>query len=107
MKAVFLTFGIPIALLALMAGVFLLALGEFVAANPSKSGGNAVPAHSSRPTASGAPLSGQVTGQRFARVTPQGVIIENLLTSERQRLTLQSRRTPPIGTAWDHALGSR
>ena len=101
----FFTFGISIALLALMAGVFLLALGEFVAANPSKSGGNAVPAHSSGLTASGAPLSGQLTGQRFARVTPQGVIIENLLTSERQRLTLVApgRRAPgPLGTTlWE------
>jgi hypothetical protein len=101
----FFTLRISIALLALIAGVFLFALGEFVAANPSKSGGNAVPVHSSRPAASGAPLSGQLTGQIFARVTAQGVIIEKGLASKQQPLAPlapEHRALSPLGnTLWD------
>jgi hypothetical protein len=96
---------VSVGLLALLAGVFLLALGEFATAIPSKGSSNALPAYLSGPAASGAPLSGQLTGQTFARVTSQGVIIEKGLVSKQQPLaplTPEHRAWSPLGnTLWD------
>ena len=71
-----------IALLTSLTGVFLLALGGFVTANPSKGDGRALGAHSNRQDTPRAPSSSQLTGRTFARVTPDGVITENLLASQ-------------------------
>ena len=96
---------VSVGLLALLAGVFLLALGEFATAIPSKGSGSALPAHLSGPSASGAPLSGQLTGQMFARVTAQGVTIEKGLASKQQPLaplTPERRAWSPLGNAlWE------
>jgi hypothetical protein len=96
---------VSVGLLALLAGVFVLALGEFATAIPSKGGSNALPAYLSGPAASGAPLSGQLTGQTFARVTSQGVIIEKGLASKQQPLaplTPEHRAWSPLGNAlWE------
>jgi hypothetical protein len=93
---------VSISLLTLMAGIFLVL---FVIPNPSKGGGSALPAHSSGPAASGAPLSGQLTGQMFARVTAQGVTIEKGLASKQQPLALVApgrRALAPLGnTLWE------
>lgn len=93
-----------IALLTSVAGVFLLALGGFVTANPSKGDGSALGAHSNRPDTPRAPWSSQLTGRTFARVTPEGVITENLLASQVKSV---ARATPerfglaPLGnTLW-------
>jgi hypothetical protein len=93
-----------IALLTSVAGVFLLALGGFVTANPSKGDGRALGAHSNRPDMPRAPSSSQLTGRMFARVTPQGVITENLLASPVKsvaRATPERLSLGPLGnTLW-------
>jgi hypothetical protein len=86
-----------IGLLAFVAGVFLVL---FVTANPSKGGGRGLRGHSSGPTTSRAPLSGQLTARTFARVTPKGVSIQNLLASKRQSVARMTRERPePLGNA--------
>jgi len=93
---------VSISLLTLMAGIFLVL---FVTPNPSKGGGNALRANSSESTASRATLSGQLTGGTFARVTPEGVIVENRFASERQLLgpvTPERHAFGPLGnTLWE------
>jgi hypothetical protein len=93
-----------IALLTSVAGVFLLALGGFVTANPSKGDGRVLGAHSNRPDTPRAPSSSQLTGRTFARVTPQGVITENLLASPVKsvaRATPERLSLAPLGnTLW-------
>src|SRR5438552_4027023 len=80
-----------IALLTSVSGVFLLALGGFVTANPSKGDGRALGAHSNRPDTPRAPSSSQLTGRTFARVTPEGVITENLFGSGQKDLARATR----------------
>jgi hypothetical protein len=96
---------VSVGLLAFLAGVFVLALGELATAIPSKGGSNALPAYLSGPAASGAPLSGQLTGQTFSRVTSQGVIIEKGLASKQQPLaplTPEHRASSPLGNVlWE------
>src|SRR5438128_1768241 len=91
---------VSIGLLTVVAGLLFVL---FATANPSKGGGRGFGARSNGPTPS-RPSSGQLTGRTFARVTPNGVITENLLGSERQDL---ARATPerlvlePLGnTLW-------
>src|SRR5436853_4715076 len=91
---------VSIGLLTVVAGLLFVL---FATANPSKGGGRGFGARSNGPTPS-RPSSGQLTGRTFARVTPNGVITENLLGSERQDL---ARSTPerlvlgPLGnTLW-------
>src|SRR5437764_5064084 len=91
---------VSIGLLTVVAGLLFVLFGT---ANPSKGGGRGFGARSNAPTLS-RPSSGQLTGRTFARVTPNGVITENLLGSERQDL---ARATPerlvlePLGnTLW-------
>src|SRR5690242_14099990 len=69
-------------LLTLMTGVFL-ALGKFVTANPSNGAGQ-LRGHSSELNSPRAPLGAQSTAGAFARVTPQGVFIENGIASQGQ-----------------------
>jgi hypothetical protein len=96
---------VSVGVLALLAAVFLLGLGEFATAIPSKGGGSALSASTSGPAASGAPLSGQVTGQTFARVTAQGVTIEKGLASKQRPLaplTPEHGALSPLGnTLWE------
>ena len=80
-----------IALLTSVSGVFLLALGGFVTANPSKGDGRALGAHSNRPDTPRAPSSSQLTGRTFARVTPEGVITQNLFGSGQKDLARATR----------------
>jgi len=98
----FLNLRVSISLLTLMAGIFLVL---FVTPNPSKGGGNALRANSSESPQSRARLSGQPTGGTFARVTPEGVIMENLFASERQPLAPvapERRALGPVGnTLWE------
>jgi hypothetical protein len=98
----FLNLRVSISLLTLMAGIFLVL---FVTPNPSKGGGNALRANSSGSPQSRARLSGQPTGGTFARVTPEGVIMENLFASERQPLppvAPERRALGPLGnTLWE------
>src|SRR5436305_11895135 len=91
---------VSIGLLTVVAGLLFVL---FATANPSKGGGRGFGARSNGPTPS-RPSLGQLTGRTFARVTPNGVITENLLGSERQDL---ARATPerlvlePLGnTLW-------
>ena len=91
---------VSIGLLTVVAGVLVVL---FATVNPSKGGGRGFGARSNGPTPS-RPLSGQLTGRTFTRVTPNGVITEKLLGSERQDL---ARATPerlvlkPLGnTLW-------
>jgi hypothetical protein len=92
---------VSIGLLTFVAGVFLVL---FVTANPSKGGGRGLRARSNGPTASRAPLSGQLTGRTFARVTPEGIMTQDLLASERQSVaptTRQQHALQPLGnTLW-------
>ena len=92
---------ISIGLLTIVAGVFFVL---FATANPSRGGGHGLGARSNGPVAPSPLLSRQLTGRTFALVTPNGVITENLLGSERQDL---ARATPerlllgPLGnTLW-------
>jgi hypothetical protein len=91
--------------LTLMTGVFLLALGKFVIANPSKGGGGQLSAHSSESNAPRTLLGGQSTVSVFARVTPQGVFIENRNSSQGQsanRVASEKHGSRPLGnTLWD------
>ena len=96
----FLNLRVSIGLLTVVAGVLFVL---FATANPSKGGRRGFGVRSNGPTPS-RPLSGQLLGRTFARVTPNGVITENLLGSERQN---RARATPerlvlePIGnTLW-------
>ena len=90
-----------IALLTLVTCAFLIALGGFVTAKPSKGNGQASGA---RPNTPRTPSSSQLTGRTFARVTPEGVITEKLFVSQAKSAT---RATPerfvsePLGnTLW-------
>src|SRR2546430_15618716 len=78
---------VSIGLLTVVAGLLFVL---FATANPSKGGGRGFGARSNAPTPS-RPSSGQLTGRTFARVTPNGVITENLLGSERQDLARATR----------------
>src|SRR5438552_8584845 len=78
---------VSIGLLTFVAGLLFVL---FATASPSKGGGRGSGARSNGPTPS-RPLSGQLTGRTFARVTASGVITENLLGSERQDLTRATR----------------
>jgi hypothetical protein len=81
-----------IALLTIVVGFSLLALGEFVTATPSRDDGRAtMGAGPNRPTTSTTPTSLQLTGRTFARVTPEGVITENLLGLGREDLRRATR----------------
>src|SRR6266496_3383552 len=73
---------VSIGLLTVVAGLLFVL---FATANPSKGGGRALGAQSNGPTRS-KPLSGQVTGRTFARVTPGGIITERLLAEHRPSL---------------------
>src|SRR5882724_5263883 len=90
-----------IALLTLVTGVFLIAFGGFVTAKPSKGNGHASGA---RPDTPRAPSSSQLTGRTLARVTPEGVITENLLASQAKsaaRTTPEQFVLGPLGnTLW-------
>src|SRR5205823_4967829 len=91
---------VSIGLLTVVAGLLFVL---FATANPSKGGGRGFGARSNGPTPS-RPSSGQLTGRTFARVTPNGVITENLLGSERQdptRATSERFVLGPLGnTLW-------
>jgi hypothetical protein len=93
---------VSIGLFTIVAGIFL---GLFATANPSKGGGRGLGPRSNGPTAPGTPLSRQLTGGTFARVTPEGVIMENRFASERQSLgpvMPERRRLQPLGnTLWE------
>src|SRR5437867_2906776 len=78
---------VSIGLLTFAAGLLFVL---FATASPSKGSGRGSGARSNGPTPS-RPLSGQLTGQTFARVTANGVITENLLGSERQDLARATR----------------
>src|SRR5207253_10176864 len=78
---------VSIGLLTVVAGLLFVLSAT---ANPSKGGGRGFGARSNGPTPS-RPSSGQLTGRTFARVTPNGVITENLLGSERQDLARATR----------------
>src|SRR5438132_12970340 len=78
---------VSIGLLTVVAGLLFVL---FATANPSKGGGRGFGARSNGPTPS-RPSSGQLTGRTFARITPNGVITENLLGSERQDLARATR----------------
>jgi hypothetical protein len=67
---------VSIGLLSFVAVVFLVL---FVTANPSRGGGRGLDARSNVPTASRAPLSGQLAGRTFARITPKGIMAQSLL----------------------------
>jgi hypothetical protein len=67
-----------IALLTLVTGVSLIAFDGFVTAKPSNRDGHV---SSAMPDTPGTPSSSQLTHRNSARVTPEGVIIENLLAS--------------------------
>ena len=71
---------VSIGLLSFVAGVFLVL---FVTANPSRGGGRGLGARSNGPTASRAPLSGQLAGRTFARMTPKGIMTQSLVAPER------------------------
>jgi len=90
-----------IALLTLVTGVFLIAFGGFVTAKPSNGDGHTSGA---RPDTPQAPSSSQLTGRTLARVTPEGVITENLLASQAKsaaRATLERPAWQPLGnTLW-------
>ena len=90
-----------IALLALVTGVFLIAFGGFVTAKPSNRDGHTSDA---RPDTPQAPSSSQLTGRTLARVTPEGVITENLLASQAKSAapaTLERPALQPLGnTLW-------
>ena len=90
-----------IALLTLVTGVFLIAFGGFVTAKPSNGDGHTSGA---RPNTPGTLSSSQLTGRTFARVTPEGVITENLLASQAKsaaRATLERPALQPLGnTLW-------
>jgi hypothetical protein len=100
-KGGFFNLRVSIGLLTFVAGVFLVL---FVMANPSKGGGRGLRARSSGPTAPRAPLSGQLTGRTFARVTPKGIMTQDLFASERQsvaRATREQHALQPLGnTLW-------
>src|SRR6266513_1294055 len=83
----FLSLRISIGLLTVVAVVLSVL---FVTANPTKGGGRGFGAPSNGPTPS-RPFSGKLTGRTFARVTPNGVITENFLGSERQDLARATR----------------
>src|SRR5205809_6812493 len=91
---------VSIGLLTVVAGLLFVL---FATANPSKGGGRGFGARSNGPTPS-RPSSGQLTGRTFARVTPNGVITDNLLGSERQdptRATSERFVLGPLGnTLW-------
>src|SRR5437867_417482 len=78
---------VSIGLLTFAAGLLFVL---FATASPSKGSGRGSGARSNGPTPS-RPLSGQLTGQTFARVTANGVITRNLLGSERQDLARATR----------------
>lgn len=85
-----------------MAGVFL---AVFVTANSSNGGGGQLRPHSSESNAPTTVVGGQSAVGVFARVTPQGVFIENRSASEGQsatRVTPETHRPRPLGNAlWD------
>ena len=91
---------VSIGLLTVVAGLLFVL---FATANPSKGGGRGFGARSNGLMPS-RPSSGQLTGRTFARVTPNGVITENLLGSERQdptRATSERFVLGPLGnTLW-------
>jgi hypothetical protein len=90
-----------IALLTLVTGVFLIAFGGFAMAKPSNGDGHTSGA---RPDTPQAPSSSQLTGRTLARVTPEGVITENLLASQAKsaaRTTPERIVLEPLGnTLW-------
>jgi hypothetical protein len=85
-----------IGLLTVMAGVFLVLFATSAdigrtrgsEANPSKGGGRELGARSNGSTTPRAASSGQLAGRTFARVTPNGIIAENLLASDRQSVAI-------------------
>jgi hypothetical protein len=93
---------VSFALLTLIAGVFL---ALFVTANPSKGGGSQSRTHSGESNAPRAIPGAQSTAGTFARVTPQGVFIENSNSSQGQavnRAGSETRGPRPLGnTLWD------
>src|SRR5947199_10126066 len=82
---------VSIGLLTFAAGLLFVL---FATASPSKGSGRGSGARSNGPTPS-RPLSGQLTGQTFARVTANGVITKNLRGSDRQDLAPTTRLHPP------------
>jgi hypothetical protein len=103
-SSAFFNLRVSIGLFALVAGISLLALGEFVTANPSKGGGHGLGVRPNGSTAPRAGSSGQPTGATLARVTPKGIITENFLSSERQTVAGITPKRPasePLGnTLW-------
>jgi hypothetical protein len=102
----FLNLRVSIGLLTFLTGIFLVL---FVMANPSKGGGRGLRARSNGPTASRVPLSGQLAGRTFARITPKGIINQDLVASERAArnseaattFTPERRSLGPLGnTLW-------
>jgi hypothetical protein len=93
-----------IALLTLVTGVFLIALGGFVTAKPSNGDGHASGTSSNTRETSRTPSSLQLTGRTFARVTPEGVFTEKLFASEAKpaaRATAEQSVLEPLGnTLW-------
>jgi hypothetical protein len=92
---------VSIGLLTAVAGVFL---GLLATANTSKDGGSGLGARSNGPATAIPPLSGQLTGRTFARVTASGIITENLLAGEQPsvaRVTPERPMLQPLGnTLW-------
>ena len=90
-----------IALLTLVTSVFLIAFGGFVTAKPSNRDGHV---SSTTPDTPRTPSSSQLTSRTFARVTPEGVITENLLASQAKsaaRTTPERFVLEPLGnTLW-------
>ena len=93
---------VSIGLLVLVAAVFL---ALFVTASPSNSGAGRSRMHSSESKAPRSLLGSQSTVGAFARVTPQGVFIENRTAWQGMSLaeaTMEAHGQRPLGsTLWD------
>lgn len=93
-QSAFFNLRFSIGLLAVVAGALLV---FFATANPSKGGGRALGARLNGSTTTGAPSSGTLAARTFARVAPNGLTTENLLTPRMQSVDRVAPERPILG----------